>query len=249
MLGNNALLKKIVILLTSVFVITFLVSSIHAQGGINLQQDDDITVETVDGKEVIHTISEKPSEEDKDWPIIFHDTTTERDEKGQLIVVETTIRELRELDASKDCPEDETKQANRANCTYYGATTIEQSALSSSGITAYVKHFAYKYCDGPDCSYYRPFKVERRWTRPNMSVSITNARLEWGCTTLCLICGTSDRTNAKYNSSSMTPGWNNYNSYVYTTSISWFSQMQSLDNAHVSAWSRSNEVSPMATLP
>jgi hypothetical protein len=231
----------------------FFVSPLYAQGNTDSKQDE-ITIEIVDGKEVVHTISEKPSEEDKDWPIIYHEITSQRDdETGEVYTLETIIREFIESDTSlsnKDCPEVVMKQMAGSSCTYNGLNSGTQTA-SGTGVQATVKQFSYKYCNAGDCNYYQPYKVERSWWRQNSGYSITSAWLQWGCSGTCLVCS-GGTTTVQYSNNPITVGWNNNNtSYIYTTSIGWFPIMQKVDmtGSHITALSHSAQVDVSVSTP
>lgn len=257
MINDKPLMKKIIKLLSSFFVIMVLVSPLYAQDNptpTKGETPDEVTIEIVDGKEVIHTISAQPSEEDKDWPIVYHDISTMRDnETGKEYRLETTYRELVGTNtslSSKDCPEDVIQQINSSNCTYYGLHSGTQTA-SGWGVEATVKQFSYKYCDGIDCNYYKPYKVERSWWRQSTGYSITNAWLEWGCSGVCLVCG-GGTTDVVYTSSSITVGWSSdHDSNVYRTEINWFPIMQKVDvaGAHITAISHSAQVTVSVSTP
>lgn len=204
-------------------------------------------IEIVDGKEVLHEVRKYPSSEDADWPIVYSETVEKIDtETGEKYIEKTIIRRQKHssnASFNEKCPQNLT---GSSSCGPGWPTTVERERTSNN-ITAHIKHYAIYYCVTGSCTVFDPYKVERWWTRTTTSYTVQNATLSWGCSA-CAKCPTGDWSYV-YNSSPITPGWNNLNSYVYTTSISWFEPMEELAyGGYVNAISSSNQVTVDAPL-
>jgi len=213
----------------------------------NTHSVGDRIVEIVDDREVLHEISEEPSLEGADWPIVFSEIVEKTDdETGEVYIEKTEIRRLVIKDTlkDKDCPNEE---RILSNCYYDGSILVARESQSGN-ITAHIRHYSDVYCIPYDCTIYRPYKVERWWTRTSTSYHVTNARLSWGCGA-CALCDGGNWTYV-YHSDPMSPGWNNLTSWTYTTHISWFEPMQALwYGGRPDALSNSDQVSVSAPLP
>lgn len=246
-------LRHIEILMLGIsLMLATIISPLYAQESVGeIQNEEGVTVEIVDGKEVFHEVRAEPSSEDANWPIIYSETTEKIDENtGEKYIEEIIIREsvdTHTLTEGAECP---AKQGILATCNSYGQVSY-QASNTGNNITAHLKHFAYRYCvaGAPgDCNVYKPYKVERWWTRPSTNYSVQGAVLQWGCGA-CFICS-GGNWNYVYQSSAMTPQWNGLNSFVYITSIDWFEQLQASPyGGNVTAVSNSNQVNVDVPMP
>jgi len=169
-------------------------------------------------------ISDRPSSEDANWPIIKHETRKRKDPSTGMDIVETIVVRQQSAKDNKDCDK------NKASKFVVGATLGCQFSISISksstvyvgggAVTSFVKAFADKYCNtwNGECNYVYMKKVEVYWTRTSTSFGVINARTYMGCSNpYCLLCTNGIvTTNYMDRSSYFNPSWNGLKTYTYT---------------------------------
>jgi hypothetical protein len=108
-------------------------------------------------------ISDRPSSEDANWPIIKHETRKRKDPSTGMDIVETIVVRQQSAKDNKDCDK------NKASKFVVGATLGCQFSISISksstvyvgggAVTSFVKAFADKYCN---TGHWRKVIVEQR---------------------------------------------------------------------------------------
>lgn len=190
----------------------------------------------------------EPSTIDADWPVVHSSEGTYIDEVGNRHVTKLTIRVAQDAFLISDtCFEEQLPAAQTqdqvvaeaANCVRSGDITVSSSHTTNS-VKHYLKHYAYKYCNGPDCAVYQPRWTERYWTRSNTSWDVRNAYVLWGCVGGCVTCD-GGSTSANYQEPAFTPGWqSSTKSYVYTLNSTQFPIMQGSWGGFITAVSHSD---------
>lgn len=182
-------------------------------------------------------ISDEPSNEDANWPIVKKETHRRKDLSTNTDIVETIV--IRQKPPTKENIECETKSKNRyksgqseldsvgtlnLTCVLF-STSITSSATRTVGggsVTGYAKNFADQYCNGAGvCDFVKMKRLEIYWTRTSTSFGVINARTAWGCIGGgCWLCTTTGLTYYKYVSGYFNPTWSSSlrtSTYVYTS--------------------------------
>ncbi len=139
------------------------------------------------------TISDEPSNEDANWPIIKRETCKRKDPSTGMEIIETTVvRRRPPTKENKDC-ENKLKLARSelnsvaalaTGCTLYRTSIITSgtSQVGGGSVTAYAKNYADQYCNAAGvCNFVKMKKLEIYWTRTSTSFGVVNARTAWGC--------------------------------------------------------------------
>lgn len=198
------------------------------------------------------TISDNPLTDDETWPIIKNETNRRKDPSTGTDVIETiVVREKPQTKEQKDCQKNnQTKSVTLASTciiqTYSILKTINVPG-PGGGVTAYVKSWADRYCEGVVCDFYKLTKIDAWWTRISTSWGVRSANILWGCDGSCVLCGTngSNTTNFKFNSGFFNPTWNGLTSAHTIYSSSTFPIMETVEGVgYVSAKSTSIVVLP-----
>lgn len=170
--------------------------------------------------EVVQEVTLVPSDMDKDWPIVRIERTEEFDSVTETKYVSILIvrqSSMGSATSNKDSACMET--TSLANCVKVDVASFYQTGTRSSStgwITSHVKHYADVICNGSDCVYKKPTKLETWWTRSGSNWRVTGAYAGWGCVG-CVKCGGGAWQTVWIESPSYTPGWvNNTTSYTYT---------------------------------
>ena len=197
---------------------------------------------------VTRAIYTEPSTIDSNWPVVHRSAETYIDEAGNPHIITVTIRVSQNATLVSDTCFEEQLLANQtqeqivaavANCVRAGDITVSSSHTINS-VKHYLKHYAYKYCSGPDCSVYQPRWTERYWTRSNTSWDVRNAYVLWGCVGGCATCD-GGSTSVNYQEPSFTPSWqSSTKSYVYTLNSTQFPIMQGSWGGFITAVSHSD---------
>lgn len=176
-------------------------------------------VETLD---VLVTVSDQPSNEDKDWPIVHTESYRTINPDGQEVTYTLIVRREPGTILTQFCntSNDTEVSLSSASCTQQPSQSFTRE-VTSGGITSHVKHFATAFCSGTECltRYWKPYRVEAWWTRTATSWTVSNAKHTWGCDS-CLECPNGNSINQVYYGSSFTPSWQNSTNshyYVYTS--------------------------------
>jgi hypothetical protein len=181
------------------------------------------------------TISDVPSNEDANWPIIKTETHRRKDPAtGKEIIETTVVRRRPPTKENKDCEnklnrgrsEFGSAVALAAGCTLYRSSITASSTSSVGGgtVKAYAKNYADQYCNGAsECGFVKMKKLEVYWTRTSTSLGVINARTAWGCIGGgCWLCQTQvGLTYYKWLSGYFNPTWSSSlrtSTYVYTSS-------------------------------
>jgi hypothetical protein len=185
------------------------------------------------------TISDEPSNEDANWPIVKKETRKRKDPSTGMDIVESIV--VRRMPPTKENIECENKSKNKsesgqreldsmvtlvATCVLYTTSIVTSTATSSVGggtVTAYAKNFANRYCNGAgECGFVKMNRLEIYWTRTSTSLGVINARTAWGCLGGgCWLCTTFGLTYSKWLSPYFNPTWSSSlrtSTYVYTSS-------------------------------
>lgn len=173
-------------------------------------------------------VSDEPSNEDANWPIVKNETRKRKDPStGQDIVETIVVRQeppTKDKKACKDKYENKTKSiVAAATCTINRYSMVKQSQVSVGGgsVTGYVKNIANEYCSSTaGCGFYKMTRLEVWWTRTATSFGVINARTTWGCSATCALC-TDGTTTYRYRSGYFNPVWSGLrtSTYGYTLSM------------------------------
>jgi hypothetical protein len=170
--------------------------------------------------QIVVTVAEQPTYEDKDWPITKVDTSQQVDAvTGQTVTVTTVTRKS---PTKKVCYDTESVMAT--TCTYVDSQSRSSISSSVAGVVTHVTHYADHYCtSGCTWNLYKPTRLDVWWTRPGTNVTVSNAVTRWGCTVACQLCDGSRYQPGPFVSSPFTPSWvsstQSY-AYIYTTTPS-----------------------------
>jgi hypothetical protein len=123
------------------------------------------------------TISDEPSHEDKNWPIIKSETHKRKDPSTGMDIVETTV--VRRMPPTKENMECENKSTSGrgkfdsaatlvSTCMLYrtSITTSATSSVAGGYVTAYAINYADQYCNSAgECGFVKMKRLEIYWTR------------------------------------------------------------------------------------
>jgi hypothetical protein len=138
-------------------------------------------------------ISDEPSNEDANWPIVRTETRKRKNPSTGMEIIETTvIRRRPPTKENKDCEKQVKLARSELNsmvalatgCTLYRSsiTTSATSLVGGGSVTAYAKNYADQYCNGAGvCNFVKMKKLEIYWTRTSTSFGVINAKTVWGC--------------------------------------------------------------------
>lgn len=158
-------------------------------------------------------IVDKPSDKDKDWPIIKTERNSWVDKDSDQTV--THILVVRESPADYQFEESEEvcEDYLLTSCVKQGERTFTDSTTVGS-ITSHIKHWTDKICNGIDCNYNKPTKLEVWWIRSDTSWHASDAQVAWGCHG-CVKCVGGDYEVVWYGDV-FTPSWQS-STTSYTT--------------------------------
>lgn len=169
------------------------------------------------------TISDGPSIEDENWPIIKNETHNRKDSLTGQEILETIV--VRQEPPSKDKIACKEKSKNKtyqtdstlATCTInrYSVTVQTSVPGAGGGVTGNAKNIANEYCNGTECGFYLMTKLQIWWTRISTSWGVRSARTNWGCSGSCTLCS-GGITNYIYQTVYFNPTWNGLTSTTYT---------------------------------
>jgi hypothetical protein len=181
------------------------------------------------------TISDRPSNEDANWPIIKTETHKRKDPLTDMDIVETiVVRKMPPTPKNIECESNSKKNKSKniqseleslltsaATCVLYTTSTETRMSTSSIGggtVTAYARNYADRYCNGAgECSFVKMKKLEIYWKRTSTSLGVINARTAWGCLGGgCWLCSTTGLSYYKYLSGTFNPTWGNLQTSTYT---------------------------------
>jgi hypothetical protein len=185
------------------------------------------------------TISDTPSNEDMNWPIVKQVLHKRKDLSTGMDIVEIIV--VKQKPPTRENIECDKKSKNKSKvgrsgldsmatlasgCVLY-TTSITTSATRTVGggsVTGYAKNYADQYCNGAGvCDFVKMKKLEIYWTRTSTSFGVINARTAWGCIGGgCWLCQDGlNLTYYKYVSGYFNPTWSSSlrtSTYVYTSS-------------------------------
>jgi hypothetical protein len=181
--------------------------------------------------DVVLTVTDRPSDEDKDWPVVQTESYKTVNKDGLEVTYTLVVRQKPEIGLTQACSplSDIEASLSGASCTQQSAQSFTRT-VALGGVTSHVKHFATPYCSGTGCLtiYYKPYRVEAWWTRTATSRTVSNAKHGWGCDA-CLECPNNNTINQVYNDPSFTPGWqNSTTTYTYNYTSTQFKIMKFL---------------------
>lgn len=155
------------------------------------------------------TVTDKMSDIDADWTIISETWLTHEDPvTHQVVTNHHVIRESPPFAQPIPCPNPSAlvPAITTEACEIVRQRTFEDNS-SAGNITVVIKHITDKVCDGVNCVWYKPYKIEVQWARPDNRWFAVNAEVNWGCYG-CSVCtgGTWEgmRTNGPW-----MPEWQN----------------------------------------
>lgn len=170
-------------------------------------------------------VSDEPSTEDANWPIVKKETLKRQDPKTGRNITETIVVRQHLLNPKQtNCASNVEFQFDSvaaATCQY--DVTIEDSRtiyVGGGAVTSVVKAFARKYCNtaNGDCDYVKMTKVQVYWKRTSTRFGVINATSYMGCVGgLCQVCSSGNSfTRYIAVSAPFTPSWNGLRSLVYS---------------------------------
>ncbi len=176
------------------------------------------------------TISDSPSNEDANWPIIKKETHRRNDPSTGHEIVETTVIKkeppTKDKKACKDRHENGTEQFGVAvaTCIVNRYSVVQQAQVSVGGgsVTGHVKNIADEYCSSVGgCGFYKMKRLDVWWTRTSTNFGVINATRTWGCVGgSCALCNGSTTGFSWRDPTSFNPIWNGLTSKIYTRTSS-----------------------------
>lgn len=198
-------------LLTLVIVLAFVLTPLTVRASTDGQ-----------GITVKREVADKPSELDKDWPIVREEKIETIDPVTKEVQTHTLV--VREIQYAQPVPCETTSAENSApavTCTINGERSFGDTSTVGS-ITSRIVHYTDKVCQGGNCVWNKPKRIEVWWTRTDSRWFASNAYIIWGCYA-CTICEGGSWDSAWTESPSWTPAWlNNTTSYTYIYTSSSF---------------------------
>lgn len=174
-------------------------------------------------------VADKGSNEDLNWPIIREERSVKTDKATNEVVVETLVVRMSPPGAKGplcDEPLPESIMAAASSCVKTGVASFYRT-MTVGKITIRVKHFTDAVCNGANCIWNRPTRMEVSWTRTDNRWFTTNAYVGWGCYA-CSVC-TGGSWSSVWTSSTWTPAWNGNNSSIYIFTSSSYPAMYPFD--------------------
>jgi hypothetical protein len=173
--------------------------------------------------EVVRFVTTAPTEVPADWPIVRTERTEQFDVETGTEYVEVLIVRHSPMSSSALADDANCVEAMpSANCVKTGGASFYLYGTRSSAngwITSHVNHWTDVICNGTDCVYRKPTKIEAWWTRSGTNWHASDAFAGWGCYG-CLRCDGGTWQNVWIESPAYTPSWQNSTTsytYVYTS--------------------------------
>lgn len=169
--------------------------------------------------EMVQYVTTAPSDRDKDWPIVRTERAEKFDDVTGTNYLEVLIVRQSPMSSTTSVGDETCVEIiPLANCVKTATASFYLTGTRSSAggwITSHAKHWTDVICNGSDCVYKRPTKLEVWWTRSGTSWHASAAYAGWGCYG-CSQCGGDSWQSVWIESPAYTPAWqNNTNSFVY----------------------------------
>lgn len=169
--------------------------------------------------EPVKQISTSPSNDDATWPIVRTERIEDFDNETGTRYVSVLVVRQSQANPSSDAETACLETSYLASCVKVDAASFTLTGTISNGggwIRSHVKSYSDVMCNGSDCVYRKPTKIEAWWTRSGSTWTASGAFAGWGCYG-CAVCGGGTWQTVWIESPAFTPAWqNSTQSYYYT---------------------------------